>query len=88
MRTYMEDHWQELNETKNQGELDKDFDAWWNEMKTHMADRWGNIDGEDWWNQMRQYMEERWTGLEDNGYYSYGGSSSYGGYGRCGGMRW
>lgn len=45
------------------------------------------VEDEDWWTEMREHMEQRWTELED-GTYRYGSSSSYGGYGGCGGMRW
>ena len=52
-------------------------------MKERMEDRWADIDGEDWWDEMSEHMEERWTELEDDGYYRYGRSSRYGGYGGC-----
>jgi len=79
MKDYMEDHWEELEEAKEQGELGEEFEEWWDEMKERMEDRWADIDGEDWWDEMREHMEERWTELEDDGYYRYGRSSRYGG---------
>ena len=57
-------------------------EAWWDEMRAHMKDRWADIESKDWWNEMRQYMEERW---EDQNLSGYG---RYGGYGGCAGMRW
>ncbi len=68
MKTYMEQHWE-----------DHEDDEGWDEMKERMEDRWADVDGEDWWDEMKEHMEERWTELEDDGYYRYGRSSSYGG---------
>ena len=62
-------------------------EAWWDEMRAQLEDRWADFESEDWWNEMRQYMEERWT-ESDNGDYIYGRYGGYGGYGGCGGMRW
>ena len=72
MRTYMEQRWGE--------DIDDD---WWNAMRAHMEQRWGETQTDAWWNEMREFMEERWA--DQN---SYGPYSGYGGYGRCGGMRW
>jgi len=87
MQQYMEEHWDEIDEAKEQTKTDEDFEEWWDEMKERMEERWSDADDKGWWDEMKEHMEERWSGLEDDGY-RYGRSSGYGGFGRCGGWRW
>lgn len=87
MRQYVEEHWEELDEAKEQEKTDEEFEDWWGEMKEHMEERWTDHNEKDWWDEMREYKEERWSEQEDGGH-GYGRQGSYGGFDGCGRWSW
>ena len=43
-----------------------DDEAWWNEMRTYMEQRWQDNKDDGWWQEMREHMEQRWDNIESD----------------------